>query len=183
MDTLRYVKADAITLRGHPSFNEAWLQDRIAEDTSILGLGDVEVVERERRQEKAGRLDLLLYDRGDNTRYEVELMLGTTDESHIIRCLEYWDIERRRYPAYDHCAVLVAENVTSRFLNILSLFAGTVPMVAIQLSALKIGDQIVLNFVTVLDRLHFGMTIRLKWPAGQSIVSIGMRVPSRQPSR
>jgi hypothetical protein len=33
-------------------------------------------------------------------------MLGATDESHIIRCIEYWDIERRRYPAYEHCAVL-----------------------------------------------------------------------------
>ena len=30
---------------------------------------------------------------------------------------EYWDIERRRYPQYDHCAVLIAEDITSRFLN------------------------------------------------------------------
>ena len=27
--------------------------------------------------------------------------------SHIIRTIEYWDIERRRYPAYEHVAVLV----------------------------------------------------------------------------
>jgi hypothetical protein len=150
---LSYTKAEPITLRGHPDFNEAWLQDRIALDTGILGLGEVELVGRERRQDKAGRLDLLLYDRRENTRYEVELMLGATDESHIIRCLEYWDIERRRFPAYDHCAVIVAENITSRFLNILSLFAGTIPLVAIQLNALKVGEQIVLNFVTVLDRV------------------------------
>lgn len=150
---LQYVKADPISLKTHSEFNEAWLQDRIAQDPTILGLGEVEVVARERRHERAGRLDLLLYDRQENTRYEVELMLGATDESHIIRCLEYWDIERRRFPAYDHCAVIVAENITSRFLNILSLFAGTIPLVAIQLSALKVGESIILNFVTVLDRV------------------------------
>lgn len=153
MCALVYVKAEPVALRGHADFNEAWLQKQIADDPSILGLGDVELIERERRQDRAGRLDLLLYDRRENTRYEVELMLGASDESHIIRCLEYWDIERRRYPAYDHCAVIVAENITGRFINILSLFAGTVPLIAIQLSALKVGENIVLNFVRVLDRV------------------------------
>jgi hypothetical protein len=61
----------------------------------------VSVVERQRRQEKAGRLDLLLQDDSEDIRYEVELMLGSVDESHLIRTIEYWDIERRRYPAYD----------------------------------------------------------------------------------
>ena len=79
-------------------------------------------------------------------------MLGATDESHIIRCIEYWDIERRRYPGYEHCAVLIAEDITSRFLNVIALLAGTVPMVAIQLNALSFGDNIVLNFVRVLDQ-------------------------------
>src|SRR5207249_3663808 len=80
-------------------------------------------------------------------------MLGATDESHVIRTIEYWDIERRRYPAYDHCAVLVAEDITTRFLNVLSLFAGTIPFIAIQLSALQVDDQVVLHFVRVLDRV------------------------------
>jgi hypothetical protein len=149
---LKYAKPELIALKGHPEYTEKWLQDIIAEDPSVLGLGDVELIERERRQEKAGRLDLMMYDRDENCRYEVELMLGPTDESHIIRCIEYWDIERRRYPGYDHCAVIVAEDITGRFLNVLSLFAGSIPLIAIQLSALKIGEQIVLNFVQVLDR-------------------------------
>src|SRR5438270_9376662 len=85
-------------------------------------------------------------------RYEVEIMLGPTDPSHIIRCIEYWDIERRRYPAYDHVAVLVAEDITSRFLNVMSLLAGTIPFVAIQLNALRVSDAIILDFVTVLDQ-------------------------------
>lgn len=79
-------------------------------------------------------------------------MLGATDESHIIRCVEHWDIERRRYPGYDHFAVLVAEDVTSRFLNILGLFSGSIPLIVIQLNALKVGDKIVLDFIRVLDQ-------------------------------
>ena len=56
-------------------------------------------------------------------------------KSHIVRCIECWDIERRRSPAYDHVTVLVAEDITSRFLNVMSLLAGRIPLVAIQLNA------------------------------------------------
>ena len=151
MAPLQYTKAERIWLKNHPDFTEKWLQDRIVDEPAVLGLGEVQLIERERKQDKAGRLDLLFQDEEENTRYEVELMLGATDESHIIRCLEYWDIERRRYPGYEHVAVLVAEDITSRFLNILALFVGTIPLIAIQLNALKIGNQIVLDFVRVID--------------------------------
>ena len=83
-------------------------------------------------QPRAGRLDLLLQDPDTQRRYEVEVQLGSTDESHIIRTIEYWDIEKKRYPQYDHCAVLVAEDITSRFLNVVSLFNGTMPLIAIE---------------------------------------------------
>ncbi len=72
------------------------------------------------------------------------MQLGSTDESHIIRTIEYWDIERKRYPQYDHCAVPIAEDITSRFLNVVSLFNGMTPVVAIQLQALTIGENITL---------------------------------------
>jgi len=149
--TLEYSKHEKISLCDDTRFNEAWLQERISEDPSMIGFGAVELLERERRQKK-GRLDLLLSDPGRNTRYEVELQLGATDPDHIIRCLEYWDIERRRYPAYEHVAVLVAEDVTTRFLNIMSLFDGTIPFVALQLEALQVDEKIILSFVKVLDQ-------------------------------
>lgn len=151
MASLQFVRHEVISLKHHPEFSEKWLQDTIANDPSILGLGELELIDRERVQERSGRLDLLLSD-GESTRYEVELMLGQTDPSHIIRCIEYWDLERRRYPAYEHVAVIVAEDITSRFLNIISLMSGNIPMIAIQLSALKIGDQLALNFVTVMNQ-------------------------------
>ena len=81
----------------------------------------------------------------------VEIQLGSTDESHIIRTIEYWDIERRRYPQYEHVAVLVAEDVTSRFLNVIGLFNGFIPIVAIQLQALEVGEALTLVATRVID--------------------------------
>ncbi len=101
--------------------DEKWLQERIHEDPSILGLGDLSVIRRERELASGGRLDFLMYDPEDSIRYEVEVMLGTLDESHIIRIIEYWDLERRRYPTLEHRAVIIAEEITNRFL-ILSVF-------------------------------------------------------------
>ena len=151
LDMPEFTKTKVFSLKDHPDFDEKWVGDRIAEDPALLGLGDLILLERERRQEKAGRLDLLLEDDSGDQRYEVELMLGATDESHVIRCIEYWDIERRRYPAYDHCAVLVAEDVTARFLNVLGLVAGSVPLIAIQLTALEVEGKIALIPIKVLD--------------------------------
>jgi RecB family endonuclease NucS len=95
--------------------NEKWLQDRIEEDPSLLGLGDLQLIRREHQQTSGGRLDFLLYDPEQETRYEVEVMLDSLDESHIIRTIKYWDIERQLYPTYEHRAVIVAEEITFRF--------------------------------------------------------------------
>ncbi len=100
-------------------------------------------------------MDILLED-DDNARYEVEIQLGATDPSHIIRTIEYWDNERKRYPQYDHTAVIVAEEITGRFLNVISLFNGIIPLIAIQMSAFKVGDDINLSFATILDRFTYG---------------------------
>jgi RecB family endonuclease NucS len=125
---------------------EKWLQERIEEDPSLLGLGDLQLIRRERQQSSGGRLDFLLYDPEQETRYEVEVMLGSLDESHIIRTIEYWDIERQRYPTYDHRAVIVAEEITARFFNIIRLLNRAVPLIALQLTAIPIGnDEIVLQ--------------------------------------
>jgi hypothetical protein len=157
MAMLKFIKHERLLLQRHPELNEKWVQDRIAEDPSILGLGDVVLKDKERIQPRAGRLDLLLQDPDTLRRYEVEIQLGKTDEAHIIRTIEYWDIERKRYPQYDHCAVIVAEEMTARFLNVISLFNGTIPLIAIQLNALRISDGVSLVFTTVMDELSRGM--------------------------
>lgn len=149
--TLTYTAHKKLSLRQHPSLNEQWLHDRICDDPSLLGLGDVRVLDRERTLTGGGRLDLLLLDDDNDRRYEVEIQLGATDPSHIIRAIEYWDLERKRYPAYEHIAVLIAEDITTRFLNVMALMSGSIPMVAIQLDALQVGEHLLLNFVQVLD--------------------------------
>jgi hypothetical protein len=89
MDELKYVKFQKVSLKDNPDFNEKWIQEKIAEGPSILGLGDLVLKDKERLQPRAGRLDLLLQDPDSNRRFEVEIQLGKTDESHIIRTIEY----------------------------------------------------------------------------------------------
>lgn len=148
---MEYVKSSRVFLKTHPEFSEKWLQQKIVDDVGILGLGEVDVKDVERRQPGAGRLDILLFEPESNTRYEVELQLGASDESHIIRTLEYWDNERRRFPQYDHVAVIVAEQITGRFLNVINLFNQAIPLIAIQLSALQVGEVLTLSATRVLD--------------------------------
>ena len=90
------------------------------------------------------------------TRYEVEIQLGPTDESHIIRTIEYWDIEKRRYPQYEHVAVIVAEDVTSRFLNVISLFNGSIPLVAIQIQGIEVNGAFTLVATRIIDVITLG---------------------------
>jgi hypothetical protein len=145
-----FTKHQKVSLR-NTEFNEKWLHDRICDDPTILGLGDVRVLDRERAISGGGRLDLLLLEEEYDRRYEVEIQLGPTDPSHIIRSIEYWDVERRRYPAHEHVAVIIAESITTRFLNVMALLSGSIPMIAIQLDVLKVGEQLLLHFTQVLD--------------------------------
>ena len=154
---MKHIRLQTINLKTHNELNEKWLQEVIAEDPSIIGLGDVILKDKERIQTGAGRLDLLMQDTDGNGRYEIEIQLGSTDESHIIRTIEYWDIERRRYPQYDHTAVIIAEDITSRFLNVISLFNGFIPLMALQVTAIKTEEGVGLQFTKVLDTVTLGM--------------------------
>jgi len=130
---------------------EGWLQDQIEKDPSILGLCDLEVVRREKTQSSRGRLDFLLQDSEEESLYEVEVMLGETDASHIVRTIEYWDLERRRWPKRSHTAVLVAEHMNRRFFNVVQLLSLTIPIVAIQANVVEADGKRILNFTKILD--------------------------------
>lgn len=145
-----------VSLRGHSIYNERWLHEKLLENPSLLGLGDLDVRASERLQPSGGRLDLLLSDPETDTRYEVELQLGATDESHIIRTIEYWDIERKRYPQYEHIAVIAAEDVTSRFLNVIGLFNQAIPLIAVQLKAVIVNDTLTLVATQILGLMSLG---------------------------
>lgn len=152
-----YTKPKLISLKNNSDYSEQWVQNIIASDPEVLGLGSLVLRDRERIQPRAGRLDLLLQDTETYKRYEVELQLGSTDETHIIRTVEYWDVERRRYPQYEHCAVLIAEDITTRFFNVVSLFNGAIPLIAIQMQAFQVGEHVTLVFTKVMDEFERGL--------------------------
>jgi hypothetical protein len=132
-------------------FDEYWLQDQIFENPVCLGLGELEAIAKERQQSSGGRLDILLKNPEDDTMYEVEVMLGETDETHIIRTIEYWDNEKRRWPQRQHSAVLVAEHINRRFFNVIHLLSHSIPIVAVQVSLLQVNGNRSLFFTKVLD--------------------------------
>lgn len=152
----KLVSMERLSLKSSKDVNEKMIQDYIFDNPSCLGLGDLTALTKEKTQPVGGRLDLLMAD-DNNTRYEIEIQLGETDPSHIIRTIEYWDTERKRYKKYDHVAVIVAEEITGRFMNVIQLFNGNIPIVALQLAAYKRSDgDIALVFTKVLDQITSG---------------------------
>lgn len=57
-----------LVLKTDPILNENWVQERIAENPSILGLGESILKDKERNQSGAVLLDLLFRDQESNLR-------------------------------------------------------------------------------------------------------------------
>lgn len=132
-------------------FDEYWLQDQVAGNPACLKLGELDVLARERRHSGGGRLDILLKDPEDDSMYEVELMLGETDETHIIRTIEYWAREKRKWPQRQHFPVIVAERITRRFFEVIQVLSNSIPLIAIQVSVEEANGQRLLAFHKILD--------------------------------
>jgi hypothetical protein len=130
--------------------DEYWLQDYICNNPSCLGIGDLELVSKEKKQSSGGRLDILMKG-SDDELYEIEVMLGETDETHIIRTIEYWDIEKKKRPKRQHTAVLVAEKINSRFYNVVNLLSHSVPLIGIQANLYRHGDSVSMVFTKIID--------------------------------
>ncbi len=151
-DVVKFSPVKIVRLKDLPGISEAWVQKILFENPSLLGLGKISGRDKERIQPSGGRLDLLFQDEETSTRYEVEVQLGATDETHIIRTIEYWDLERKRFPQYDHVGVIVAEDITARFFNVISLFNSNIPLVALKMTAVEnLDGSLGLLFTKVLD--------------------------------
>ncbi|MGQ3684840.1 MAG: hypothetical protein ACUBOA_07540 [Candidatus Loosdrechtia sp.] len=142
--------ATTVSIR-EAGFDEYWLRYQIYNNPNCLGLGELESVSKERIQSFGGRLDILLKNPEDDSMYEVEIMLGETDETHIIRTIEYWDNEKRRWPQRQHYAVLVAESITRRFFNVVQLLSQTIPIIAVQVNMIESLGNKSLHFSKILD--------------------------------
>lgn len=132
---------------------EDYVRRYIASNPAKFGSDDdLTLLTRELRQAKAGRLDILLANRDTEPeqRYEVEVQLGKTDEGHIVRCIEYWDLARRTWPRFAHIAIPVADDITSRFFNVIQLGNRAIPIIALRMVASKVNGGSLLQSVTVL---------------------------------
>jgi hypothetical protein len=140
---------ELVSIRDH-GLDEYWLQDYICQNPSCLGLGDIELVSKEKKQSSGGRLDILM--KGvDDELYEIEVMLGETDETHIIRTIEYWDIEKKKRPKRQHTAILVAERINTRFYNVINLLSYSVPIIGIQANLYRVGNDVSMIFTKIVD--------------------------------
>jgi len=148
--TMQEIKTqNLVSIRDH-GFDEFWLQDYICQNPACLGLGDLELVSKEKKQSSGGRLDILM--KGDDDElYEIEVMLGETDETHIIRTIEYWDIEKKKRPKRQHTAVLVAERINTRFYNVINLLSHSVPIIGIQANMYRLDDEVSMIFTKIID--------------------------------
>lgn len=52
--TLQFTNHEIISLKNDPSLSEKWLQETIAEDPSILGLGDLDLIAKEKSSGEFG---------------------------------------------------------------------------------------------------------------------------------
>lgn len=134
-------------------YDEAWLQAYICNNPQKLNISnsELQLVARERIISSGGRLDILLQDSSDDIMYEVEVQLGDTDPSHIIRTIEYWDLIRKKYPLRQHYGVLIAERITKRFFNVISLLSNSIPIIAIQCQIVEIDNKRTIVFTKILD--------------------------------
>lgn len=148
MEEIGTTKVLSIRECGH---DEYWLRDKIYEDPAILKLGDLQSISKERTQSQGGRLDLLLKDPEDDSMFEVELQLGPTDETHIVRTVEYWANEKRKWPKRSHTAVLIAEEITTRFFNVVQLLSLAVPIIGIQANVVEVNGTRALHFSKIID--------------------------------
>lgn len=149
----KFVLGKRFSLANNSEYNEAWVEALIKQNPSMLGLGDkVEYLSSQIRNSNGGRLDLLLKD--DETIYSVELMLGSVDETHIVRCLDYWirNQTRRQFQDYDHVAVLVAEHVLGcHFTEVVRFLSSRANLVVIELAAIQVEEHLTLTCTTIFE--------------------------------
>jgi hypothetical protein len=151
---LVYVPARSVSLR-NAGFDEAWLEHQITTHPEILELhGSPKSVRSQVQHKSGGRLDCLLKDDENQKFYAVELMLGELDADHITRALDYFLAEKSREEASDweHIAVIVAEQIqNSRYVRVVDYLSKHIPLIAIELSALQVGDNLTLKCTKLFD--------------------------------
>lgn len=122
---------------------EQSLVERINEDPSVLGLGDLDL---KRASWRSRQISLLLESPAESVLFVVELQLGPTDDRHIMRVMERWLTERKRQRLSRCFAVLVGEEIAPRYVNILKLISRAVPLLALKMEPSEGSEGTSLRF-------------------------------------
>jgi hypothetical protein len=122
---------------------EQSLVDRINENPTVLGLGDLDL---KRASWRSRQISLLLESPAESVLFVVELQLGPTDDRHIMRVMERWLTERKRQRLSRCFAVLVGEEIAPRYVNILKLISRAVPLLALQMEPSACTEGTALRF-------------------------------------
>jgi len=112
---------------------------------SNLMLGEIEIIKSQHSQIGGGILDILALDSINNIYYEIELMLGEVDSSHIGRVLDYWAKEKGNKVYSTHIAVIISESVRGRYQKLLSTLPDYLPIICSEFTILKNDDDIFFN--------------------------------------
>jgi len=123
----------------------------ISANPAILGLGALKF-QRVLPSSRAGQVSLVLYDRAESSFYAAEIQFGPTDDRHLIRVVERWAAERKRHPRRRCFAVLVAEEIAPRYLNVLRLISRGVPLLAIEMHNAEARGTASLRFTPLVLR-------------------------------
>jgi len=130
--------------RAHGGANtEQTLVERISEDPAVLGLGDLDL---KRASWRSRQISLLLESPAESVLFVVELQLGPTDDRLVIRVVDRWLTERKRQRMKRCSAVLVAEEIAPRYVNILKLISRAVPLLALQMEPSAGAEGTALRF-------------------------------------
>jgi hypothetical protein len=124
---------------------------RLVEDPTILGLGDLDL---KCTSSHSGHAGLLLKNRAESILYVVELQSGPTDDRHVIRVVERWAAVRQRHGRSRSFAVLVAEQIAPRYLNILQVIGIAVPVLLLEMRMSEAAGTTTLRFAPVGLRLR-----------------------------
>ena len=122
---------------------EQSLVERISEDPTVLGLGDLDL---KRASWRSRQISLLLESPAESVLFVVELQLGPTDDRHIMRVMERWLTERKRQRLSRCFAVLVGEEIAPRYVNILKLISRAVPLLALKMEPSEGSEGTSLRF-------------------------------------
>ena len=152
----KFCKSEVLNLKKHPNYSETWLEETICCEPSILRLGDIKIMERQRRQKDGiARVDLIAQSEDKTEIFVIEMMLGPLDSSHIVRSVEYWLREQKRFarkPEVEVKAVLIAEQICdSRFKDVVRFLCDRMPLTVKEVAAIQVGDMLTLHCTTILD--------------------------------